>query len=470
MLVNAVTTKTLITSIHRFIEAIMESQALQWAEMKVPRYTSYPTAPHFHEGIRHESVAAWLSELPQDGELSLYLHIPYCKEMCWFCGCFTKAVKHYHVVEKYVGLLLKEIALVSNTTQARRVKHIHFGGGSPTILEPDDFTRIMGAIRAQFTIMPCAEIAVEIDPRTVSEAKIAAYAKAGVNRASLGVQDFDDKVQDAIHRHQPYHTVYQAVSWLRNYGIDKLNLDLVYGLPHQSIASVRETTELALTLHPQRVSLFGYAHVPWMKKHQRLIDETALPDTATRQDMFRIASDVMTSRGYDAIGLDHFALHDDALSVAQREGKLHRNFQGYTTDTSEMLIGLGISSIGSLPVGYMQNTSDIHHYQEALENNRLPIVRGIAFTEEDRLRADIIEQLMCNFRVDLAHTCAQHARPLATLAHEIATCQHYAAQGMCALHGHTLSITEAGRTGVRVIASLFDSYLSSGKGKHSVAV
>ena len=448
----------------------MESQALQWVEMKVPRYTSYPTAPHFHADINHEVVSGWLRALPVDGAVSLYFHIPYCKEMCWFCGCFTKAVKHYHVVEKYVGLLLREIALVSSITGKRAVKHVHFGGGSPTILSPEDFTRIMDAVHQHFSIVPNAEIAVEIDPRTVNEAKISAYAKAGVNRASLGVQDFNEQVQDAINRHQPYRTVYQAAQWLRDYGITKLNLDLVYGLPHQTVASVAETTDLALTLAPNRVSLFGYAHVPWMKKHQRLIDTNTLAESDERLKMFDAATEVLLARGYDAIGLDHFALKDDELAVAQREGNLHRNFQGYTTDTSEMLIGMGISSIGSLPVGYMQNTSDIHHYEAALDKGELPIIRGISFSAEDILRADIIEQLMCNLRVDLRATTDKHSRSMSELASELAQIQEYSSHGICTLHEHVLEVTESGRVAVRVIAAVFDSYLSTGKGKHSVAV
>jgi oxygen-independent coproporphyrinogen-3 oxidase len=446
----------------------------KWRSLKVPRYTSYPAAPHFDPAIDGTVVAHWLENMPTASHgvkgLSLYLHIPYCREMCWFCGCFTKITKSDAVIEKYVRLLLKEIALVGGKVGKRNVAHVHFGGGSPSILSPQQFTDIMAAIDEHFTILPDAEVAVELDPRTVSEAKVAAYANAGVNRASIGIQDLDEKVQEAINRIQPYHVAHQTVSWLREYGIAQVNIDLVYGLPHQTVASVLQTAELALNLHPQRIALFGYAHVPWMKKHQRLIDESVLPDADARVAMLQQTAALLVEKGFDAIGFDHFALPDDELAIAQREKRLHRNFQGYTADEAEILIGLGISSIGHLPQGYVQNTSDIHAYEKAVNAGEVPSVRGFAMTEDDRMRAQLIEALMCNFEVDVAAVLTQHHRGAHVLDAEMARLKEMEAEGLVELGGMHVRMTQDAQALVRVVASVFDAYLERSAGRHSVAV
>lgn len=439
--------------------------------LKVPRYTSYPTAPHFHAAINGDVVAHWLQTMPEakDG-VSLYFHIPYCREMCWFCGCFTKVTKSDAIIGKYVGLLKQEIALVAAKVGKRDVSHIHLGGGSPTILSPELFLEIMDTVQQHFTVLPNAEIAVEMDPRTLSESKVAAYANAGVNRASMGIQDFNEQVQTAINRIQPYRIAFQSVQWLREYGIDRVNLDLVYGLPHQSLETLKETVELVLTLKPERIALFGYAHVPWMKKHQRLIDEAMLPDGELRAAMLEQATADLVAAGFETIGFDHFALPHDALAVAQREKRLHRNFQGYTTDEAETLIGFGISSIGHLPQGYVQNTSDIHTYEKAILAGQLPIARGCALTEDDRVRAEIIEAIMCNFEVDLDMIAHKHHAGVHKFDAERARLQELEAQGLVTMHAHNVTVTDEGRALVRVVAAVFDAYLEFSSERHSVAI
>ncbi|WP_262690372.1 oxygen-independent coproporphyrinogen III oxidase [Kordiimonas aestuarii] len=350
---------------------------------KVPRYTSYPTAPHFSAAVTGDSYTSWLNELRDDASLSLYLHIPYCRQICWYCGCFTKATRKYEPVTTYVDTLLDEIALIRARLSGRQtVGHIHFGGGSPSMLSPRDFTRIMAAIRQHYVVDRDAEVAIELDPREVTEAKVAAYARMGVNRVSLGVQDFHEHVQRAIGRRQPFHVIYDAVQLLKSYGIDEITMDLLYGLPHQTTTDVEENVDLAAALGPGRIALFGYAHVPWMKKHMRLINEDALPDGAARLKLFDAGAGRLASRGYRSIGLDHFVRPTDEMALALSDRTLRRNFQGYTTDTTDALIGFGISAISALPQGYAQNTLVASDYERALAAGQPPVVKGRATTRD----------------------------------------------------------------------------------------
>jgi oxygen-independent coproporphyrinogen-3 oxidase len=316
----------------------------------VPRYTSYPTAPHFHAGIGAARAAAWLEALPAASRLSLYFHIPFCRSLCWFCGCHTKITNRTAPVERYLETMLAEIAVAAkHLGRGRTVAHIHLGGGSPRLLSPDDLRRLAAALHRDFTVAPDAEFAIEIDPRTVDEARAAALGEIGVNRASLGVQDFDPAVQRAINRVQPLELTARVAGLLRGHGITRLNLDLMYGLPLQSTAGFAATVETALALAPDRIALFGYAHVPWMKKHQALIDTAALPDAWQRWCQARAAARRLEQAGYAAIGLDHFAKPQDALACAAAAGTLRRNFQGYTADPADALVGFGASAIGALP-------------------------------------------------------------------------------------------------------------------------
>ena len=313
----------------------MRSDLLKSLERRVPRYTSYPTAVQFGPQVNAATYVAWLAELPKQAPISLYLHVPFCAELCLYCGCNTTAVRQYGPVEAYVALLEREIAAVSAITGDRRVTHLHWGGGTPTMLSPPDFRKLTDLLRRKFSFAADAEIAVEIDPRTVTHGHAAVLAELGITRASLGVQDFDERVQHAVGRVQSFELTKRVVAWFREAEIAGINLDLMYGLPYQTAATLTETIARAVELDPDRIALFGYAHVPWMKRHQRLIPETALPGTEERFAQSQTAAALLTGASYVAIGLDHFAKRNDLLARRQRDGRLHRNFQGYTTDESE---------------------------------------------------------------------------------------------------------------------------------------
>ena len=438
---------------------------------RVPRYTSYPTAPHFHAGVTGEIFRGWLAALPQAVPLSLYLHVPFCDTLCWFCGCHTKIVNHYSPLKSYLDLLLSEIETVAALVgPGHPVTHVHWGGGSPTMLSPDDVKRLAGALKAHFMITSSAEFAVEIDPRGLQDEMIAALAEAGVNRASIGVQDCDETVQRAINRIQPFEVTRSAVERLRAAGIGALNIDLIYGLPHQTQANVANTIDMALTLAPQRFAVFGYAHVPHFKKHMQLIDETALPDAEERLAQFDLAHALLSASGYVAIGLDHFARPGDSLALAQYAGKLARNFQGYTTDDAPALIGLGASSISALPGGYAQNKADVPDYRKAILAGELSVARGIALTDDDRLRRAVIERLMCDLAVDLDAVAAPFGKSAADFRPELAALAPYAEQGVVAIEGGRLTVPPAARAAVRLVAAAFDSYLGKSQAIHAAAV
>ena len=360
-------------------------------DRQIPRYTSYPTAPHFNSSINSEIYTSWLKSLPADETLSLYFHIPFCRQLCWYCGCFTKITRHYAPIEDYANILAREIRLVSDLLKARKVCHLHFGGGSPTILLPETFRHLMQIIRAKFEIEKDAEIAIEIDPRNVSEEKISCYAKEGINRASIGVQDFNHETQLAINRKQSFELVYDCVKLLRKYGIEQINLDLIYGLPKQTFTTIKKSVNYSLLLDPSRISLFSYAHVPWIKRHMRLIDKNDLPSNLEKITMFKTATQELQNGNYLLIGLDHFVRKDDEMLLAFQNKKLKRNFQGYTTDKASSLIGFGASSISFLPFGYVQNTSGISEYRADILNKKLPAIKGIAISDEDKIRKRIID-------------------------------------------------------------------------------
>jgi len=445
----------------------MESYLIGRYGGAVPRYTSYPTAPHFGDGVRAGTYADWLGRLGDGQTLSLYFHVPFCARMCWYCGCHTKIARRYEPIGEYAVLLGAELDLIADAMSAApRVIHIHWGGGTPTMLAPDDFRRLMDHARRRFRFAEAAEIAVEIDPRTLAADKIAALAGAGVSRASLGVQEFSESIQRAINRIQPYEMVAEAVAALRGAGIGAINFDLMYGLPGQGVADVVRSAELAADLGPDRIALFGYAHVPWIKKHQRLIDEAALPLAEARLEQAEAGAECLVARGYRRIGLDHFALPDDPLSLALDRGTLKRNFQGYTTDSADALLGLGASAIGALPQGYVQNAVPLDAYGRAIGAGRLAVVRGLAVGDDDCRRRAVIERLMCDLGVDLAAL----GRDEADFADELAGLRDMAADGLVELSGSRIRVTERGRPFVRSICARFDAYLGHGKARHSAAV
>ncbi len=426
----------------------------------VPRYTSYPTAPHFSGEVGEEVYRAWLSQLDVCDGLSFYIHVPFCASMCWFCGCHTKIVARYEPVADYVDHVLEEMRLLADVLPAFvPVSHIHWGGGSPTMLQPQDWRRMMARIRERFELTREVELAVELDPRTTGETYIGVLAEAGVNRVSIGVQDFSHQVQKAINRVQPYEMTAVVVGWLRQAGIEAINMDLMYGLPFQTARTVVDQVDLAVALEPQRIALFGYAHVPWMKSHQKMIDEGALPDVSARWAQFEAARERLVEHGYVAVGLDHFASPADRLA----QGLVRRNFQGYTSDVAENLIGLGASAIGGLQQGYVQNQPVIGQYKAAIAEGHLPIVKGRVLTGQDRARRRIINDLMCDLRVDLGGDLPDYHAALEQLAPMIG-------DGLVRLEGGLLTITEAGRPFARVVASAFDAYLGTGNGRHSTPV
>ncbi|MDS4009950.1 MAG: oxygen-independent coproporphyrinogen III oxidase [Defluviicoccus sp.] len=440
-------------------------------DLRVPRYTSYPTAPHFSAAVDGRVYRTWLSELDPQQPLSLYFHIPFCDSMCWFCGCYTKIVQQYQPILDYLETLHREIGLIAQALPGRfTARHLHWGGGSPTMLKAEDWLRLVEALRQAFDIAADAELAVEVDPRDTTEEYVAALAAAGVNRVSIGVQDFDATVQAAVNRLQPFETVEQVANWLRQHGIGRLNLDLMYGLPHQTVARVTAMADHAVKLTPSRVALFGYAHVPWMKSHQKLIDESALPGVEERLAQYLAAADVLIGHGYRAIGLDHFALPGDPLAEAAAAGQLRRNFQGYTTDGADVLIGFGASAIGSLPQGYIQNAAPLKTYRTAIAEGMLPTARGIALDAEDRLRRAIIDSLMCALSVDLDAVCRAHGVAADRFAAELERLQPLAADGLVTIAGGRITVTDEGRPFVRLAAAVFDAYLETGAARHSRAV
>ncbi len=438
---------------------------------RVPRYTSYPTAPHFNTTVDGDTYAGWLREIPPEQPLSLYFHVPFCDTMCWFCGCQTTVVNRYQPVASYLELLAREIDLIGeHLGEGRPVAHIHWGGGSPTIVASDDFHNVMARIADRFSFQSDAEIAVEIDPRGFDADHVAALGDAGVNRASIGIQDFQPDVQKAVNRVQPFEETREVVEGLRRAGIAGISFDLLYGLPHQTVESVLSTVDLAMELAPDRISLFGYAHVPWMKAHQQMIDEDLLPDGRARLALYRAAAGRLAEHGFVAIGLDHFARAEDPMAVAVREGRLNRNFQGYTTDEAEVLIGFGASAIGSLPQGYVQNASLVPDYRSALEAGTPPIARGVEVSEDDRLRRAVIQRLMCGLEVDLSEEAAQYGFGGDVFADSLAALAPLQQDGLVSINGSVVTVPEEGRLAVRSVCAAFDSYLGVGPGRHSRAI
>lgn len=435
-----------------------------------PRYTSYPTAPHFHDGITGSHYRDWLASLAPGDTVSLYAHIPFCDRLCWFCGCATKQTNRYHPVERYLAALNKEISAVAELVdEGCPVTALHFGGGSPTLMEPADIVSLGQVLRQRFNVVDDAEISVEMDPNDLTEAKNDALAQIGVTRASLGVQDFDISVQRAINREQSFEQTRAVVEAMRKRGVQSVNLDMLYGLPHQTLKTIESTADQVVSLQPDRIALFGYAHVPWMKKHQQMIDEAQLPGTQERYEQARRAAEIFRNNGYQSIGIDHFARTEDTLANANSEGTLRRNFQGYTNDNAQALIGLGASSIGKLPQGYVQNAVATADYQRRVEAG-LATVRGLEFSQEDRMRGWLIERLMCDFAFSSQQLTEQFGASAEPLLQEANTLVAADEDGLIEEAGGYYRMTDAGKPFVRSIAARFDPYFGKGVARHSVSV
>lgn len=441
----------------------------RYADARIPRYTSYPTAPSFSPAVGEGEYRAWLGSLSSESA-SLYLHIPFCRAMCWYCGCHTTVAARQAPRDRYVRALTQEIDLVAEQVRAPlTVGHVHFGGGTPTLVTTRQIREIVAGLRGRFSVAPDAEIAIEIDPRTLTAGMAEALGDCGFNRASLGVQSFDPSVQRAINRVQSLEETESAVRLLRSNGLHSINLDLIYGLPNQTVASCRDTVDQAVKLRPDRFAVFGYAHVPSFKPHQRKIDAAALPDSEVRFTHSRAITDALVRAGYIQIGLDHFALPDDPIALASAAGRLHRNFQGYTTDEADVLIGLGASAIGRVPQGYVQNQVRIPEYERLVAARKLPIARGYSFTGDDRLRAALIERLMCDNVVDVIEICRLFgADPAPLLA--AAPLQSLSADGLIELDDGRLTVMPQARPLIRSIAAAFDEHLQRGDDRYSRAV
>lgn len=448
----------------------MDPASLALAERSAPRYTSYPTAPHFSKAIGGGEMRAWLSALDPDASLSLYLHVPFCTAICAYCGCHTKAVRQDAPLADYTQTLLREIALTADATRARRVTSIHWGGGTPSILGPARFTQVAARLRDCFALSAETEHAIELDPRLLDAPLVAALAAAGVNRASLGVQDLNPHVQEASGRVQPYEIVARAVHLLREGGVGAINLDLMYGLPRQSIEDAARTASLAAGLAPQRLAVFGYAHVPWFKSHQKLIDAAALPGAGERLAQAAAVRETLERAGFEAIGLDHFALPEDPLATVAREGRMRRNFQGYTIDAADALLPFGVSSIGRLPQGYVGNATDLAGWRRAIEAGRFATTRGLALTREDLARGEIIERLMCDFAVDYGAVAMRHGFADDAFDSAQMSLASLVADGVVDLAGRRVKVTPRGKPFVRLVAAAFDAYLGASPARHSAAV
>jgi oxygen-independent coproporphyrinogen-3 oxidase len=442
----------------------MDRHLLKYAECSAPRYTSYPTAPHFTPEVNAVHNAQWLASLAPDARLSLYVHVPYCKRICWYCGCNTNAV-HAGDTADFSDTLMQETDLVAALANSWRVVELHWGGGTPNILTPDEFTRLYQYLAFWFDLDEALIHSLEIDPRYLTGEQAKTYAAAGVTRASLGVQTLARNVQQAIGRVQPYEQVAGAAKLLREAGIGQINFDLMYGLPHQSLDDILHTVQLAGALQPNRIALFGYAHVPWFKRRQRVINESSLPGGAERAEQADAARAALTALGYVAVGIDHFALPGDPLALAAGARSMRRNFQGYAVDIADAIIGLGPSAISTFPQGYVQNETGIGAWRRAVEAGQLAASRGHVFSEDDTRRAAIIERLMCALEVDLSPYGGCKAFP-----HELEALAPLADDGLVQLHGDRIVIPDAARSLSRLVAQAFDAYARSSPAQHSRAV
>lgn len=447
----------------------MQPQTLKRYAAPVPRYTSYPTSPHFSAAVDSATYASWLGDLDDEVPLSLYVHIPFCTEMCWYCGCSTKATRKHEPVARYLEALLTEIRTVAARLKpGHRIHHMHWGGGSPSILPPDDIRRLARVLKDAFHFAVDAEFAVEVDPRSLDVERIAAFAEAGVNRVSIGVQDFHPAVQIAINRQQSFELTRDVVTGFRSHGIAAINVDLVYGLPSQTLETLDQTMSHVLALAPDRIALFGYAHLPSRITHQKLIDERALPGADERFLQAKRAADRLQGAGYVTVGLDHYARPEDPLAT----GTVRRNFQGYTTDTASALIGLGASSIGRLPQGYVQNATAVADYQRRIAATGLATVRGHAMSVEDSARALVIERLMCDFRFPVDELRSRFADTADRLIAEADTLGDLETDELIERDRTSdgFLVTDKGRLFVRSICARFDRYLGKGPAQHSSGV
>ncbi|MCV2867646.1 oxygen-independent coproporphyrinogen III oxidase [Defluviimonas sp. WL0002] len=451
------------------MKPISELARLGLFDARVPRYTSYPTAPHFSNAVTPKDFSDWIGAIPEGSRISLYLHVPFCRRLCWFCACRTQGTRSEEPVRAYAEVLRAELQLLkAQLPGGVTLSRLHWGGGTPTLLPADEIESLSRAIFEVAPLGEDAEFSVEIDPNEIDDARLDALSAAGMNRASIGVQDFDPLIQKTIGRDQSYEITKRAAEMIRARGIRSLNADILYGLPHQSDERINDSVRKLLSLSPDRVALYGYAHVPWMARRQVMIPSDAMPKPEERLGLFETARDLFLEAGYEEIGIDHFAKPDDGLAVAAREGRLHRNFQGYTDDTAEALIGLGASAISRMPQGYAQNAPSTSAYIKAIRAGQFATAKGHAFDREDLLRARMIEALMCDFRIDSREICGRFGTSPERLA-QLFSAPANEFGGMVEVNDAGFAIPERARPLTRMIARAFDAYDLS-KAGHSSAV
>lgn len=447
-----------------------------------PRYTSYPTAPHFHSAFGETD---WLDLIKESNlidnqnsnkngrrPLSLYFHFPFCDSLCWFCGCTMQVARRPEPIDAYLTYLSQEIALLSSHLHSeRKVVQMHFGGGTPTHLTHKQLRKVGKSIHDAFSFDQEAEIGCEMDPRGLTLDHLKALREIGAKRASLGVQDFNPRVQKAINRIHDEKLVGQVISWIRDEGYTSLNLDLIYGLPFQTTESFSKTVETVLTFAPDRLAIFSYAHVPWLKPHQKLIKESDLPSAEEKLSMLKYVIEKLTNNGYVYIGMDHFARVDDELAVAQRQGTLQRNFQGYSTKAGADIHALGMSAISQLDTAYSQNTKDLAKYKETLKNGFLPVSKGYVLSIDDQIRRHVIMRMMCDMEIDYRQIGDDLGISTENyFADEISRLTEFELDGLLKRTTKGINITDVGRLFIRNIAMTFDAHLEQSRNRYSKTI
>ena len=451
------------------MSATTQLRQLGLFDARVPRYTSYPPANHFSRDVGPEDAKSWMEAIPENALVSLYLHIPYCRRLCWFCACRTQGTASARPLRHYLEVLKAELAMVSKMIPASvKLSHIHLGGGTPTLLEPEMIDELAAELRAFRPLAKDAQVSVEIDPTEVDRARIDALVRLGMTRASIGVQDFNPTIQETIGRIQSYADTRNVVEMLRDAGVTSLNMDILYGLPHQTTERIAESVQRVLSLSPDRVALFGYAHVPWMAKRQALIPADALPSNESRLELFDTARQLFEWDGYRQIGIDHFARPDDSLSIAQETGTMRRNFQGYTEDSAPYLIGVGASAISQYPQGFAHNAPATAKHQNAIEAGQFSTAQGHKLTREDTIRGAMIEAMMCDFEINLdVLATALDIAPAELHKRLIPVAQNFAQ--VVELTPSRFVIKPDGHPLTRVIAKGLDPYEADASG-HSPAI
>ena len=456
--------------------APLSTALLRQFDVAGPRYTSYPTADRFVDAFDADDYALALQGRRDAGAsaapLSLYVHIPFCESLCYYCACNKIVTKHHEKATQYLAYLAREVRLqVAQLGRGTTVSQLHLGGGTPTFLNDAELSQLLAMLHEAFVFLPGGEQSIEIDPRTVDAARLAHLASLGFNRLSFGVQDFDPDVQKAVHRIQPAHQVFDLMAEARALGFQSINVDLIYGLPRQNEASFDRTMAQICELRPDRIALYAYAHLPERFKPQRRVAANELPDAAARVQMLARAVATLTEAGYVYIGMDHFALPDDPLAVAKREGRLHRDFQGYSTQPDGDLVALGVSAIGRIGATYSQNAKTIDGYYDLLDQGRLPVVRGLALSRDDVLRRAVIMALMCRGHVNFDAMSEAHRIDFRHyFATEFAALGPLVAQGLVRMTDHDIDVTPQGWFVVRAIAMVFDRYCRENRTRFSRVV